>query len=463
MTRLQYIVPALIAASAHAGEVTLEAKPFAVTHKFSATVLPEAAVPTRLDAEAWAAFKIVDIADHGSQVKKGEPLLTFETEDIDQKIVDIQSAIATGSLELDQAKLDLATLEKTIPEQMARLKRAAEIAAEELAYFKETSRKSAEETAAQSLKRQEQLLASYREELKQLLQMYEADDITEDTEEIILQKQRDSVEYAEFALRMEKLDHQRKLAVSLPREEISLIEKRNDTALQLEKGTKDLPRSLDLKRLEVATLEISLKRQKEALAELEADRKLFEIKAPDDGFFYHGIIENGKWTTGELVKELKPGGDAPVGESFATFFPATTNLVVSAFLNQSDALALAVGSRGVAVLAGREGVSIPVVFTNLDVVPGPDGFYNATLTAEWPESFKPMAGQALEVRMVSYAVEKAIAVPVKAIDFGANGWTVEVKLADGKTERRTVTRGNASGEVVEITAGLEAGQVVIVP
>ena len=463
MTRLHHLVPVLLAATAHAGELTLEAKPFAVTHTFSATVLPETVVPIRLDAEAWTSFKIVDIADHGSSVKKGEPLLSFETEDIDRKIVDARQAIATGALELEQAKLDLATLARTAPEQMARLKRAAEIAAEEFAYFKQTRRKSSQESADQSLKRQEQILASYREELKQLLQMYEADDITEDTEEIILQKQHDSVEYAEFALRMEKLDHKRKLSIALPREETSLVEKRDDTALQLEKGSKDLPRSLELKKLEVATMATSMKRQQESIADLEGDRKLIEIKAPDNGFFYHGIIENGKWTTGDLVKLLKPGGAAPIGKSFATFFPTTTNLVTQSFLAQSDALALAVGSKGVATLAGRGGVLIPVAISSLSGSPNPDGTYSATLTAEWPESIKPVAGQALEVHMVSYSAEKAITVSSKAIDFGASGWTVEVKLADGKTERRAVTLGRSSAEVVEITAGLEAGQVVIVP
>ncbi len=43
------------------------------------------------------------------------------------------------------------------------------------------------------------------------------------------------------------------------------------------------------------------------------------------------------------------------------------------------------------------------------------------------------------------------------------GWTAEVKLADAKTEKRSVTLGKSSKEDTEITAGLEVGQVVIVP
>jgi len=462
-TSLKYLVPAIIVANAQAGELTLEARPFAVAHTFDATALPLDVVHIRLDPEAWTVFEIVSIADHGSLVKKGDPLLVFNTEDIDLKIADMRQTVATGTLDLAQAELDLATLEKTVPEQLSRLKRGASVAAEELDYFTKTRRKAAEETAGQSLKRQQQMLASYQEELKQLLQMYEADDITEDTEEIILQKQRDSVEYAEFALRMETLDQKRTLEVSLPREAVSLTERRDDTALQLEKASKDLPRTLEQKKLEVAGLKTSLTRNEQALADLKKDRNLFEIEAPADGIFYHGAIQDGKWTTGDLVKSLEPEGSAPVGKDFASFIPTPSNLTVHAFLKQADAAALSSGSEGIATLAGREHLPIPVKIAKLSQTPNPDGSYPATLTATWPESVKPTAGQALEVRMVSYATDKALAVPEKALGFGPTGWTIEVKLADGKTERRTVTRGRTSGEESEITGGLEAGQVVIVP
>ena len=40
---------------------------------------------------------------------------------------------------------------------------------------------------------------------------------------------------------------------------------------------------------------------------------------------------------------------------------------------------------------------------------------------------------------------------------------MEVKLADGKTERRPVKRGHVSKDETEILAGLEVGQVVVVP
>ena len=419
---------------------------------------PSASIPGN-----GSSFEIVTIADHGSTVKKDQPLLVFETDDIDEKIADARQAIATETLELASAELALTTLEKTVPEQLARLKRQAEDAAEELANFTETSRKISEESADFGLRQTEEMLASYEEELKQLLQMYEADDITEDTEEIILKKQRFDVERAKFALRREILDHKRTKEIKIPRKAIELQEKKDDTAVALETGATELPRSIETKKLEIAGLKTSLARNKESLADLERDRKLFEIKAPADGLFYHGSMEDGKWTTGDLVKSLIPGGEVPVDKSFATFIPAPADLVARAFLDQATAQALAPGVKGSATLPGRGDVAVPVTLQSLSSAPDPDGTYPAVFTAEWPEGLDPVAGQQLEIHLVSHLSESAIAIPTKALSYGPQGWTAEVKLADGKTEKRPVTRGRSSEKETEILTGLEAGQVIIVP
>lgn len=463
MIRIHHLIPALIATAAQAGELTLEEKPFHIVQKFSATALPAQSTPIRLDPEAWSSFKIDKITKHAATVKKGEPLVVFEAEDIEKKITGMKRSVEVKALELKQAELALATMEKTLPKKLERLQRNADTAAEDLAYFIGTRRKASEESASVSLKRQEQRLASVKEELKQLLQMYEADDITEDTEEIILKNQRDQVSYQEFALRMEILDSKRTIEVSLPREEISLTEKRDDTALRLAEGQKELPRSIALKKLEIDGMKTALSKLRESLADTQKDRSLFEIKAPSDGIFYHGAMEYGKWITGDLIKTLDPGGLAPIGKTFATFIPADSEMSVIAFLKQEAATALTTGAEGIATLTGLEGQSIPVKLSSLSDAPGTDGSYATTFTATWPKELTPAPGQSLTVCSVSYSSGKAITVPTKALTFGPQGWTVEVKLADGKTEARTVTRGKDYGEETEITAGLEVGQVVIVP
>ncbi len=460
-----HLLPALIAAASHAGEITIEQRPFCIDKTLTATALPEeeSCVLLRLDPADWQEFTFTHITAHGAVVKKGEALVHFDPEEIDKKLVDARRALESGKLSLAQAEQEAKLREETAPHKLEAARKAAAIAKEENTYFTQTRRKASEDRAAQALKRSEQILANQREELKQLTKMYESDDLTEETEEIILIRQQDAVASAEFALRMETLDHKRTLEVSLPREAKTLAENERDTAIALQKAEEDIPRSIESGKLALAALKTAHERAKEDLAQLEADRALFEFKAPADGVFYHGPVENGRWITGDLVKVLVPHAKAPVHKAFATFVPAKAKLQLVTFLDDATARTVETGASGMAILSGREDAETPVKLTTLAGVPGTDGSYRADLAATWPAELVPAAGAVVQVRLISYQQESAIVIPSKALSFDTAGWTVDVKLADGKTERRAVKRGRVSKEETEILSGLEVGQVIVVP
>ena len=66
--------------------------------------------------------------------------------------------------------------------------------AKDLKRFLENDIDLTKRSAANSLKSSEQTLEYQLEELKQLEKMYKEDDLTEETEEIVLKRQRDAVE-----------------------------------------------------------------------------------------------------------------------------------------------------------------------------------------------------------------------------------------------------------------------------
>lgn len=459
-----HIIPALIVAASHAGEVTVEPRPFLIEKSFSASVLPGGdCLILRLDPQRWNDFTLLEIVPHGSIVAKGDILVRFDPEEMDQKIEDARSTLATAALSLEQAARDTSLLEETTAHKLEGIRRAAETAKEENAYFTQTRRKATEDSATQSLKRSQQMLANQREELKQLSKMYEADDITENTEEIILVRQQDAVASAEFALRMEVLDHKRTLEVTLPREAKTLADSERDTAIAFKKAETDLPRAIELSKVALKSLKTAHERAQQNLTDLESDRLQFEFKAPAAGQFYHGPIENGRWTVGDLAKNLVPHGRIPVHAPFATFVPGTAKLDLVAWIDEATSRALAPDMTAVAVLAGREDLEVPVRISKIATAPGPDGTWRVDLTPAWPKELTPVAGVTAQVRLISYQQAAAIVVPNKALVFTASGWTVEVKLADGKTESRAVKRGRVSKEETEILSGLEIGQVVVVP
>jgi hypothetical protein len=225
-----------------------------------------------------------------------------------------------------------------------------------------------------------------------------------------------------------------------------------------------LPRQISLKEIEVTSARIGLERQKDEFAKLGADRKLVDpIKASADGWFYHGVIEDGRWTTGEAVKALVPSGQVAAKKTFATFIPAASPLLLTAFADEATAASLPQDCSGIALAPGREDLVIPTKVAKISPTPGTDGRYRIDLTASWPANAAPVPGSNAQVRLISYENPNALAVPAGALRASRDGWTVTVKLADGKTGPRAVKRGRVSGELVEILSGLEAGQVVITP
>ena len=144
-----------LASVADAAEVTVEKRPFVIRHQFTASAMPEETSLLELKASEWSDYEITRIAPHGSRVSKGDVLVAFDPEDIDKKLQDIRKAIETRGHDLAQTRLELSHLETTTPHRLEAMKRAAEEAKEENAYFTKTRRKAAEETADQRLRRAE--------------------------------------------------------------------------------------------------------------------------------------------------------------------------------------------------------------------------------------------------------------------------------------------------------------------
>lgn len=452
-------------AFAEKDKLTIQPGEFIIRESFTATALPVSPVPVVIAAESWSTFEITKLAEHGASVKKGDVLIAFDADEFTKTIDDLQSTIKRRESEIAAIRLELKNLSESAEERLAASRRAAAQAAENHQYYTDTRHAVDVESAEQAVMRAEQRLRNANEELVQLKRMYEADDLVEETEEIILSRAREAVEAAEFALRVEKLDQKRRVEVTLPRHLESLVDAKNESSRKFATDEQEIPRAIILKKADLTRLETAQARDQEKLKKLEADRAFFEISAPADGMFYHGIIEHGEWSTPvELMRTLVTSGRPPVKRPIATFIPADAKLELHAMLPEAVARSFGDGKpKGLATLTGRGDVTIPVALASVSAVPTPAQRHHTVFSADWPKGTKPAPGATAQIHVITYAREAAISVPAKALAFGTSGWEVELKLADGKTEKRAVTRGRASGEKVEILSGLEPGQVIVLP
>ncbi|MBK1883042.1 hypothetical protein JIN85_11490, partial [Luteolibacter pohnpeiensis] len=231
--------------AAHAAETTVKLQPFEVDRSFPATLLPSKPTLISVDPKQFGDFTIETIVPHGAQVQKGDVLVKFESKAFKRKLEDQKRAVEANRLSLASNELSYSKLKEETDMKMDAAKRAARIAAEDLAYFKETGRKAKEDDAQNDLETAAQRLEGAKEELRQLKKMYEADDVTEETEEIILKRQEFTVKSAELSKHLTDLAIAQRLEKTIPRELEQLTAADHSAALALEKAQNELPRSLE--------------------------------------------------------------------------------------------------------------------------------------------------------------------------------------------------------------------------
>jgi len=445
------------------GEYTVAPSPFEVTVSVEGVFLPEKVHPFTVDPKAWTDFKILDVKKQGEAVKKDEAVLTLDTKAIARQIADSASTAKLRKMALATAELELANLETSTAWMLATAELKFQRTKEDLAYFKEIARPLAKESAEKLLDHAERLLEYQEEELKQLLKMYAEDDLTEETEEIILKRLKNSVASAKFSLKKAQITSKKTIETDLPRSAVDLEQAFKDAELTWNSSMATLPRALEQKRLEVKVSRTADIRADEKEADLLADRKLMEMVSPVDGRLYYGEIGKGRWSPGNSVKFMMPGGAIPARTVFATVVPDGGSLLLSAFVGEEVIGHLKEGQKGYLTPAAAPRRRIAVTLSEVDPYPGVDGKFHVVLKPVLvPKNLHLVAGMKGSTKVQTYRAENALAVPNKALLEEADGsFTVQIKLADGKSEKRSVTTGAEANGQVEILHGLEAGQVVL--
>lgn len=287
--------------------------------KFSGTLEAALAEELILRPESWSSFKVKTAVGHGSAVDEGDELIAFETEDIDKKIDDSERALQSSNLSLKLAEWEFETAEKTYPLDRITAERAREIAKQDLDYFENVTLPQKKESAERSLDLSKFRLEYAQEELKQLNQMYKADELTEQTEEIILTRAKRDVESAKFSLKLAQTHHDKTLEVDLPRQIEQMKTTTEKTLLDNRKTLETMDLNLKKKELDFQQKVLDQEKNVKDLAELKKDRELMTISAPVAGVVYYGQSTRGKWNgVAAAEKQLRPGGSVPTNQVVLT-------------------------------------------------------------------------------------------------------------------------------------------------
>lgn len=411
-----------------------------------------------LRPKAWSKLEVVAAVPHGTAVPKGTQLIEFALEDLERAIVSAEYDVQLAQLGLRSAIVSSEVLKKTAPMDREAAERGANEATADLAYFLEVSKPQSERGVEESLKRSKHSLEYVQEELDQLRKMYEADDLTEETEEIILKRASRAVESAEYSLESAEIRAERTLKTDLPRQEQSQRENTERQVTGVAKTLVTLEASVRQTEIELEKKRIELEQAEKKLVELREDLEILSsVVSPIDGYIYYGLLRSGSWSGKDKSDNyLVPGGNVPAKTVVMTVVPESVTHL-HATVKESDRFALDRGMAATVTATASPDVELDAALELLGRVPVSAGSFECVFRlAGTARNIVPgMSGKA---EVTTYNRADAVLVPSKAV-FDDGGEKV-VYLAEDRT-RRVVETGRKKDDKVEISKGLNEGDKIL--
>lgn len=268
------------------------------------TIAPAASGAVALWPREYAGeFLVLEALPQGASVAQDELLVRLDTERIDEQI--------------REAELNLRSAEIAHAGLLERHALATEASADELAQARarlDRAQRALDAFKARELefnRRNDDLRARYErqniedqvDELAQVEAMYEADELVDATEEIVLKRSRRDLESARMANALSTDRRDFEVQITRPMQ----LEQREEELAQQQAAVARLVRSqaIDARAREDAAARsaLALEDKRADLLDLRADLELFALRAPTDGVLLYGELD-----------DYRPGSEAPVVE-----------------------------------------------------------------------------------------------------------------------------------------------------
>ncbi|MEM7600249.1 MAG: HlyD family efflux transporter periplasmic adaptor subunit, partial [Verrucomicrobiota bacterium] len=432
--------------------------PIEVTEKISGVLQSQKSSPMALNLLRWTDLLVIDCLPHGSEVKKGDVIVELETKAILKRIDELELGMPLKFLELETAKWNLEKLKKSTPMSLEKARESKARTEEDFAYFEDVTRPMREKNAVHDVKQIKDYLTYAEEELNQLKKMYEADDLTEETEEIILRRAENSVNDYRWRLEQTEERSRRTLNTLIPREQEGLERNLVESQLSWRASEKSIPAALKKAELEFKAKARALDDAETSLAEHIEDFEAMTVRAPHDGIVYYGMTQRGKWTTASTVeRKLVPGGKLSMREIFMTVVdPKKQDLLLSIPENKLSFLDAGQGAE--VKLTSNPDEAINGKVTSVSHVPYSDNTFAGVIQLSGiGGDLTLFPGMKAEAEITIYSKDQALLVPEKAVK--EEDEESYITLKGGVT--RKIETGRTADGTIEVLKGLKVGDEIL--
>ncbi len=444
----------------------VERKPLKIETKLSALFVASDTQEVALRPEAWSTFKVVEAVEHGTHVNKGDVLVRFDDEKIELKLADEMLDQQLGELAMMRLEEEFPRDKRLMELRYENARRRHEQLLEDYEHYKNIDRPFFVEVTNYRFQEAKESLASQKEELDQLEKMYDADELTEETEAIVLRRQRFEVETAELIMKLQTADRDYALKVQLPRRDQSYDTLLEEAELALQQSKTAKESGLTRSRYELEKKRDARARSVDRHSKLVSDRALMVLRAPTDGTVYYGRCVNGKWSeVASYTAKLKPFGNITANKVLMTLVNQRP-LYVRAAITEKELPDFAVGQSVTLVPAGDTDLELPGEVTKVSSIPGSDKKFTAIVevdTVSAPDWL--VAGMTCKANVTIYENPSALVIPIKLVqtdeDDKKKKYVMLVDPEQDKPVRRDVKLGREKEKLVEVLKGLKEGDEIV--
>lgn len=453
------LAPDVSPASASAAATVRVARgPFGKPIELEGQLVPAKVHEIKLEPKRYKGpFELAAFAQ-GERVAEGDLLLRFET-------TKYELQVRRSTMDLDLARMALEDRERghkrtlrTWKLQDEEVREKLRRAEDDLRHFLEVSRPRRMEEQEHNLEGRRDRIADLKEELGQLEKMYKEDDLTEETEEIVLHRARRGLKRTLRALEFAMAKHKRWLQETLGREE-------RDLEVKLEKAKLAFDGHAAGQRSRVRKAEVAIEKarmdlagKEEAFAELEADAELFTWKAVTGGRLLMGSWQQDGGAARAARERMEAGEKLPKKQVLVTVFPDRM-LRVKTTIEEKDLLRVRKGLFAGVIPVADPNTTLMAKVEDVDEQ-GSDGKFGLALRLDETTSLRP--GMAVKVHIMPADAEEGLHIPGSAIASRKDQSVVFVVSSTGGEPRQVaIVPGKAYAGRVSIDKGLEVGQEIL--
>ncbi len=446
---------------------TVEVKPVKVEVTADAVFVSEKMTEIALRPESWSGFKIEEIIPHGSNVSQGQLLVKFDGKKLDEEIASLELSQRLADLSIRKAEQELPRLEKTLEMNLADAEQSHQRTHDDYQRYVDMDRDRYLKQLEMNLKSSKRQLDYARDELEQLEKMYKADDLTEETEELILTRTRQEFEMSEYYYELAKVRYERSLNISLPRQDEDNREVLDRVDISLERAKLASQIDLNRARYELEQQRVRRDRATDKHAKLLQDRSLMQLKAPASGIVYYGRCVAGKWSDmSSMIGKLKPHASVSNGTVMMTIIdPKPAYLLATVGEKEMPSLKPGQVAKIRPTAEGAQAMAGGVASVSAAPISAGKFRLRVDLTEDdTPEWLVP--GMTAKIKVTTYHKKQALVVSKKAVHSEEDDedkkyvWLVTGDDEDQTVAKQRVKVGKAKGDHIEILDGLDDGDVV---